>query len=310
MAHSPLRLRLGALATAAGLTLAGLAAAAPATAAEVDAPVISLDQTTFPAGDWEGGFTVTGSGFDPSVPTAQLTIGSMGQNGGGSLYDQSVAVSSDGTIEALIVPTAPTQAPDAEGFPKYGVSVAQEIAPGQPWIFSNNVELTITEGASLTGPEQLNTDEVAAGVAAQFAGFAAGEAIAYEFVLERWSEAEGTRVIAEAAGVTNADAAGAGTISAALAGAQAEDFITISISGEESGRVAAAWVQVVAAPAPAPAPAPADPTAAPAAPAAQTARLPETGIDLGVGIAALALLVLGAGAVLVTRRERAAAHQR
>src|SRR5690349_15698155 len=60
--QSTLGLRAGSLAAIAVLALGGLAAAAPA-AAEPLAPKIELSHTSFPAGDWLGGFTVTGSGF-------------------------------------------------------------------------------------------------------------------------------------------------------------------------------------------------------------------------------------------------------
>ncbi|MDQ2660665.1 MAG: hypothetical protein M3Y46_03640 [Actinomycetota bacterium] len=301
MAPSASRLRVGALVAAAALALTGLAAASPAAAEEVPAPVIELDQTTFPAGDWEGGFTVTGSGFDPSVPTASFSIGSHGENGGGQIFGEEVAVSADGTIEALIVPDVATQVPDADGWPKYTVSVGQEIAEGQPWLFSNRIDLTITEGASLTAVAEATPDELAAGISAQFAGFEADETISFLATLSRWSEEDGIQVIDEIEGTVTADAEGAGTLAAALAGAQVDDFVNISVTGEQSARVAEAWIQVVAAPAPAPEPVP----AAPVTPAETGPKLAETGVELGIGVAALALLVLGSGAILVTRRMRA-----
>ncbi|HET8779444.1 MAG TPA: hypothetical protein VFM66_05170 [Agromyces sp.] len=301
MAPSASRLRVGALAAAAALALTGLAAASPAAAEEVATPVIELDKTTFPAGDWEDGFRLTGSGFDPSVSTASFSIGSMGENGGGQLWGAEVAVAADGTIDEVLVPDVPTEMPDADGWPKYSAFVSQEIVEGEPWLQSNRIELTITEGASLTAAAEATAEELAAGISAQFAGFLADESISYVATLSRWTEEEGTQVIDEIEGAVTADAAGAGSLTAALAGGQDGDFVKISIAGEESARVAAAYTQVVAAPAPVPEPVP----AAPVTPAETGPQLAETGVELGIGVAALALLVLGSGAILVTRRIRA-----
>lgn len=301
MAPSASRLRVGALAAAAALALTGFAAASPAAAEEIPAPVIELDQTTFPAGDWEDGFTVTGSGFDPSVPVAYFSIGSHGENGGGQLYGEEIAVSAEGTIEATIMPDVPTQMPDADGWPKYSANVGQEIVDGEPWLRSNSIDLTITEGASLTAAAEATAEELAAGISAQFAGFAADESVSYLATLSRWSEEDGTQVIDEIEGITTADADGLGAFTAALAGAQDGDFVNLSVAGEQSARVAAAWVQVVTAPVPAPQPVP----AAPVTPASTGPQLAETGVELGIGAAALALVVLGSGAILVTRRIRA-----
>ncbi len=300
MAPSASRLRVGALAAAAALAFTGFAAVSPAAAEELPAaPVIELDQTTFPAGDWEGGFQVTGSGFDPSVPVAYFSIGASGENGGGELFGQEIAVSAEGTIDALIEPDVPTQIPDANGWPRYSASVGQVIIEGEPWLFSNRIDLTITEGASLTAAAEATAEELAAGIPVQFAGFAADETVSYLATLSRWSEADGTQVIDEIEGTVTADAEGVGTFSTALAGAHVGDFVNISVAGEQSARVAAAWVQVAAAPAPVPEP------AAPVTPAATGPQLAETGVELGIGVAALALLVLGSGAILVTRRIRA-----
>lgn len=301
MAHSASRLRVGALIAAAGLTLGGLAVASPAAAEPLEPaePTIELSQTTFPAGDWLGGFTVTGSGFNPDFPTASLSVGANGENGGGAIYFENVDITSEGTFTAFVLPEEPTQMPDANGWPKYRVGASQNVGT-EVWLYSNSVELTIVEGASVSAPGQLTAEEVAAGVSAQYAGFGSDEPIYYEFFLWRWTEADGSQQIAEDSGETQADAAGAGTVTAALAGAQPEDTVEVRIYGE-GGRIAAAWIQVVAAPVPTPV----DPAPAPAAPAGDVNRLPDTGVDLGIGIAALAFLAFGAGAILVTRRARA-----
>ncbi|MDR5701213.1 LPXTG cell wall anchor domain-containing protein [Agromyces aerolatus] len=306
MAHSASRRRLGALVAAGALTLGGLVAASPAAAEPIEPyeGVIELSKTSFPAGDWEDGFTVTGYGFDPTIPTAEFGIGSMGENGGGGIYSTEIDVAEDGTIEAHIVPDAATQAPDADGYPVYAASVTQRAAEGgvDRWVYSNSVDITITEGASVAIAGDVTPEALAAGVSAQFAGFGAEEEVEYGFGLLRYTEE--TELIDESYGTAVADANGAGTVSAALAGAEVGDTLAVFVDGLESGRIAEFYVQVVA-PAPAPEPTPVDPAPAPAAPAGDVNRLPDTGVDLGIGLSALALLVLGAGAILVTRRTRA-----
>jgi len=297
LASNALRLRAGALLAAAGLAVAGVAVASPAAAEPIDSPVISLDQTSFPAGDWQGGFTVTGSGFDGSVPEANLAIAASGENGGGLVFEQTIDVAEDGSVNELVIPNIPTQAPDADGYPMYFVTVGQDL--GEDWLGSNAVELTITEGVSLTVAPEVTVEQVTAGISAQFAGFDGGEGLLYSFILTRWTEADGEQVIDEVLGEAIAGEDGAGTLTEALAGAQVGDSIRVEVLGA-TDRIAAAYALVVATPAPAPAPAPAAPAATPAAP-----QLPETGVELGAGFAALALLVLGAGAILVTRRSRA-----
>ncbi|GAA1516641.1 hypothetical protein BJ978_000901 [Agromyces terreus] len=307
MASTAHRLRLGALAAAAALALTGLAAAAPASAAEGDAPVIALDQTTFAAGDWAGGFDVTGSGFDPSVPVAEVSIGANGENGGGQLWSAEVAVAADGTIDEHLVPDQSTQAPDENGYPKYNVNASQHL--GETWLFSNSVALTITEGVSAAAPEEASADQLAGGIAVQFSGFAGGESVQYTAVLHHWNEAdEVDEIVDQAEGAVTADGAGSGGFTVALAGAQEGDYVVIDLVGTESMRLGSAWTSVVAAdvapPAPVdPAPAPAVDAAAPAA--ATGPQLAETGPDLGIGLAAMALIALGAGVVVMRRRTAA-----
>lgn len=303
MAQSASRLRIGALLAAGALTLGGLAVASPA-AAEPIAPVqptIELSETTFPAGDWLGGFTITGSGFDPAFPTASLSIGTSGENGGGAIFVDDVDITAEGTFETTVDPYVPMQTPDANGYPIYTVSVAQDVGTPQ-WLISNIVTLTITEGASVTAPGELTAAEIATGITAHYAGFASDEPIGYEFLLWRWTEADGEQLIAEDFGQTQADSAGAGSVTAVLEGAQPGDTVEVNIYGE-SGRLAATWIQVVSVPAPVPTPV--DPAPAPVAPAGDVKRLPDTGVDLGIGLSALALITLGIGAVLMTRRTQA-----
>ncbi|QEO14348.1 hypothetical protein FLP10_07890 [Agromyces intestinalis] len=302
MATSTFRLRVGALAAAAGLVLAGVAAASPAAAA--DDPVISLDRTTFPAGDWEDGFRITGSGFDGTVPTAELSIGSMGENGGGQLWGTTVTVAADGTIDTVVVPSGATQVAGENGYPRYVVSVGQQITEGEPWLWSNRIDLTITEGASLSVAAELTPEQVAGGVTATFAGFTAGEAVYYGIGLFR--DGELVDAIEDA---VDADDSGAGTFGGALEGAQVGDYLQLYADGDTSGRVAEGWVQIVEAPAPAPVDPEAPAAGTPAAAEASGNQLAETGIDLGIGTAALALLVLGAGALIVVRRRSALAQR-
>ncbi|WP_127791959.1 hypothetical protein [Agromyces sp. LHK192] len=304
MATSALRIRVGALAAAAALSITGLALGAAPAVAE-DGPTISLDRTSFPAGDWDGGFTVTGSGFDTTVDTATLSIGSYGENGGGVAWSTEVAVSPAGTISAAVVPEAPTQAPDSTGYPQYRVNVGQQIAEGQPWLFSNTVDLTITEGTSLTVAGEASPEQLAAGISAQFAGFGADEPLFSYFDLLRSTEgADQPELVDSVEADVTADASGAGTISAQLAGAHVGDFVVVWI-GSEGGLQAEAFVQVVEAPAPAPEPA--DPAAAAPAAASTGPALAETGVEpLAVGVAAFALVALGALVVVARRRQAVA----
>lgn len=292
MAISALRLRTGAIVAAAGLMLAGLAAAAPAHAA--DAPVISLDQTSFPAGDWEGGFTVTGSGFAPGVAAELMLSVSSGPSSGGSSPLGSIVPDASGNISIAVAPTDVTTLPTATGYPKYAVGATQSV--GGENVYSNFVELTITAGTSITLPTAVSPESLAAGITISFAGFAPYESISYYYDLY----SEGAFVPVD--GFTTADATGAGSFVATAAGAKVGDSLEVGVFGEESERQALVYARITEAPAPVPAPAP-----APAAPAAAAGTgLAETGVDLGIGFAALAFLVLGAGAVFMTRRVRAA----
>ncbi|WP_139415539.1 hypothetical protein [Agromyces laixinhei] len=293
MAISTFRLRTGALAAAAGLVLAGFAVASPAAAEEVPAPVIELDQTSFPAGDWEDGFTVTGSGFTAGADVnLQLSISSGPSSGEGATLGSPVVADAAGNISTHVTPTNVAVIPDADGYPKYSVGASQSVDGAN--VYSNWVALTITAGTSITLPDAVSPESLAAGITVKFAGFQPGEAVRYSG--ELFVAGDLTVVDGEAA----ADDAGAGSFVLALAGAKVGDGLHINLAGQESERAAEAYVSVTEAQAPV-VPAPAAP-----APAATGPQLAETGVELGIGFAALALMVLGAGAIVVTRRVRGA----
>jgi hypothetical protein len=151
--------RAGAVAAVAGLALMAFGAA-PAAAEEVTvpaqsvtteeapagteeapvaiAPSIQVDQTTFPEGDWLGGFTVTGSGFDPSVSTAWVAVTA----GEGTLTGAEADITPEGTFSVLVTPVDKVAA-DSEGRPRFIVSASQTLGDGSVLV-SNEVLLTIT----------------------------------------------------------------------------------------------------------------------------------------------------------------------
>ncbi|MCD2440694.1 hypothetical protein LQ757_00225 [Agromyces sp. SYSU K20354] len=159
--------RAGVVAAFAGLALVAFAAS-PAAAEEVTvpaesvvteevpggteatpapvAPSIQVDKTTFPEGDWLGGFTVTGSGFDPSVSTAWVAV----RAGEGTLAGTQADVTPDGTFSVLITPVD-TVAADSEGRPRFTVSASQTLGDGSVLV-SNEVLLTITAPPAPTTP--------------------------------------------------------------------------------------------------------------------------------------------------------------
>ena len=159
--------RAGVVAAVAGLALVAFAAS-PAAAEEVTvpaesvvteevpaaseeapaptAPIIQVDQTTFREGDWLGGFTVTGSGFNPSVSTAWVAVAA----GEGTLTGTQADVTPDGTFSVLITPVDNVSA-DSEGRPRFTVSASQTLGDGSVLV-SNEVLLTITAISAPTAP--------------------------------------------------------------------------------------------------------------------------------------------------------------
>jgi hypothetical protein len=290
-----LRVRAAAIAAVVALPLAGLLAAAPAQAA--DAPVITLDTTSFPAGEWGAGFHITGTGF---VGTGDVTVSvsvSTGPSSGETLYDTIVTPDAEGAIDAQVVPTRDAPVTSESDYPRISVGAMQRL-DDTDWLVSNFVALTITESdvpePTVSLGQVVSPDQLATGLTANFAGFGADEPIYYGFQLIRNGEPVG-----EFAGLeeTVADAAGAGTVTATIPGALVGDVLAYYFSGDETGRFIEGEAPVVAAPV--------VPAGESTTPAAAGPKLAETGVDLGIGVAALALLVLGAGAMLVTRRARA-----
>ncbi|MRG59842.1 hypothetical protein GE115_08170 [Agromyces sp. CFH 90414] len=294
MATSTYRLRVGALAAAAAIALTGLAAASPAAAGETPAPVIQLDRTEFPAGDWGTGFHVTGTGFDAALGAVTISVGAAyGPSSGEGLYETTVAPTADGSIDVQVLPVRDAAAPDESGYPRTAVSAHQVVSPTQN-LRSNSVPLTITPSSAappaVTIAQVVSPEQLAAGLTVNFSGFGAGEPIYYSVGVLRAgapiTEPGGSQ---EAA----ADASGAGSFVATVPGAQVGDVLEYFVTGGNTGRNVNAQVPVVAAP-----PAPAAPAATPDGPA-----LAETGVEPTViGIAALALVALGALTVVVRRR--------
>lgn len=167
----------------AGAATLGLSlVAVPATAAELgDDLVVDFGNTTFKAGSWGEGVTVTVEEVPEEVETLTVSIGSMGENGGGLVDQAEVVQQEDGSYAGTVLPSndyAPV-APNAEGWPKYTASVGYqyEDEAGETQYVNESIDLTITEGVSVTGPEEATVAELAAGIPLQFAGFNSGEVV-------------------------------------------------------------------------------------------------------------------------------------
>ncbi len=283
------RVRAAAVAAAVALPLAGLLAAAPAHAAEIPDPVIALDTTTFPAGDWGAGFNITGTGF---VGTGDVTVSigiANGPSSGEGLYETTVTPDAEGTIDAQIVPTRDAPVTTEGEYPKVSVIAVQQLDETE-WLQSNPVALTITESdlpePAVTFAQVVSPEQLAAGLTASFAGFGADEQIFYAYLLLRNGEpvTEGGPL-----SETTADASGAGSFVITIPGAQVGDVLAFYVSGGETGRFVDDETPVVAAP-----PAPADSTPKPA--------LAETGVELTAGLVGAGVLALGVLALIARRR--------
>lgn len=286
------RARAAAIAAVVALPLAGLLAAAPAQAA--DAPVIAIDTTSFPAGEWGAGFHITGTGF---VGTGDVTVSvgvATGPSSGESLYDVTVTPDAEGAIDAQVVPTRDAPVTSESDYPRVSVTARQQLDDTE-WLVSNFVTLTITESdvpePTVSLGQVVSPDQLAIGLTANFAGFRADEPVYYGFQLLRDGEPVGDFAGLEE---TVADAAGAGTVTATIPGAQVGDVLAFFFSGDESGRFLEGEAPVVAAPV--------VPAGESSTPAATGPALAETGVDLTVAALAAGLLVLGAAGVLVRRR--------
>ncbi|UOE43552.1 hypothetical protein [Agromyces larvae] len=296
MATSALRLRVGALAAVAGLALAGFAAASPAAAEETPAPTITLDKTSFPAGNWGAGFHVTGTGF---VGTGDVSISigvSYGPQSGDGLYQTTVTPDNAGAIDVQVVPTRDAPVTSETDYPRVGVVASQQLTDTERLV-SNSVALTITASdvpaPTATFAQVVSPEQLAAGLTLNYSGFGASEPIYYGFLVIR--DGEPINELVGGLQQAVADASGAGALTATIPGAQVGDTLAYYVAGDTTGRSIDEETPVVAAP-------------AAAAPTAGTG-LAETGIDLGVGTAAIALLVLGAGSVILVRRRAALAQR-
>lgn len=173
--------------TRAAVALAGAATlglglvAVPATAAPGE-PTVVLANSTFKAGSWGDGVQFTVTDVREGVETVELSVGSMGENGGGLVAEPVEAErQEDGSFTGTVLPDAdtPPVAPDANGFPRYTATAGYEYIDenGDEQIATTSVELTITEGVSVTGPAEATVGELAAGVPLQFQGFNSNETV-------------------------------------------------------------------------------------------------------------------------------------
>ncbi|OUZ08882.1 hypothetical protein BHE97_12170 [Aeromicrobium sp. PE09-221] len=171
-----------ALAGAATLGLGLVAAPATAAPALGDEPVVELATSTFKAGSWGDGVQFTVTEVPEGVEAVELAVGSMGENGGGLVAEPVQAERQvDGSFTGTVLPDAdtPPVAPDANGYPVYTASAGYEYTDenGETQYASTFVELTITDGVSVTGPDEATVAELAAGVPLQFAGFNSNETV-------------------------------------------------------------------------------------------------------------------------------------
>ncbi|MGX5696156.1 hypothetical protein ACWKWP_08170 [Agromyces soli] len=284
------RVRAAAVAAAVALPFAGLLAAAPAHAAETAA--IELDQTTFVQGEWGTGFHITGTGF---LGTGDVTVSvstAYGPSSGEGIYETTVTPAADGTIDAQVVPTGLAPVTGAAEYPKVSVGAHQAQDGTEELIFSNFVTLTITESdrpdPTVTFPQVVSPEQLAAGLTVNFAGFDPNEPIFYGVLVIRNGEP-----INEFNGLqeTVADGSGAGSFVVTIPGAQVGDSLAYYVTGRQSLLEVEAETPVVAAP---PAPAPADAT--------PKAALAETGVELTAGLVGAGVLALGVFALVARRR--------
>lgn len=173
-------------AVAASLAMGLALVAAPAFAAPGD-PVLAVTNTTFSAGSWGTGVEFTVTGVPADIDTVTLYVGSSGEMGGGEVGHLDVTRSAGDVFTGTVIPADTPIMAGPSGYPKYFAAARYILDdPATEWldmVQSNSVELTITEGMSVTGPESATVAQLAAGVELQFKGFVPNEQLAGEILM-------------------------------------------------------------------------------------------------------------------------------
>ncbi|WP_293695971.1 hypothetical protein [uncultured Agrococcus sp.] len=161
--------------------------AAPAMAQEeASAPSFEIENDTFTAGSWGEGiaFSVTlPEDLEVEVDRVVVSVGSMGQNGGGLVGDADAELQPDDTYASVVLPEgAGPVAPDADGYPEYSASAGYVYTEDgeDVWVWADNVSLTILEGATVDGPSEVTAAELAAGIDLELTGFASNAEVTGE----------------------------------------------------------------------------------------------------------------------------------
>lgn len=231
----------GKLAAVGALALGLTLVSAPAFAGEGEAPTLTLDagSTTFAAGSWGAGVNYTVSDIPADAVEINVFIGSMGEMGGGAVESVTIPATEvvAGSVSGNITPPADAApvAPNADGYPKYSVGASYTYLDGAgetQWENAEGVDLVITEGASVTGPEEVTNGQLesAEGVALQFAGFVPNETLAA--VIQTWSADDGYTEIGTFSVAIGADGTGVGVLRAT--GINDGAFLRVVAVGAES----------------------------------------------------------------------------
>ncbi|MGO3146330.1 MAG: hypothetical protein ACTIJ6_01495 [Leucobacter sp.] len=228
--------KLAAIGTLAlGLTLVS----APAFAGEGEAPTLSIVSDTFAAGSWGDGVDFTVGSIPDDAIEINVYIGSMGENGGGSVANETFLAADvvDGSVSGNLTPDASQApvAPNADGYPKYDVSASytyEDAAGETKWENAESIALVITEGASVTGPETVTVSQLESsdGVELQFVGFIPNETLTG--TIETWNATDGYVEIGTFTTTVGADGSGSGALW--VTGAQVGEQIRVHAAGEES----------------------------------------------------------------------------
>lgn len=209
--------------------------ATPAMAAELgDEPVVDITNDTFEAGSWGDGVEFTVTEVPEEADGVVLTIASMGEFGGGVVDSADAESEGDGTWTGTVLPDGPGPvAPDQDGYPTYTANASYTYTEDgeEETVHGEAVELTIVEGASVTGPEEATVSELAVGVPLQFEGFASNDTLTGDITV--WNPESGDQdVIGEFSVSLGEDGSGEGELT--ITGATAEDQFTVNAAGENS----------------------------------------------------------------------------